>query len=125
LETTGRTGGITDAVARLVPKTAPPSGHGTAAAAADSRRRAERRALTNGFGDALAKAFEMAATPAIFGFFGWLLDRWLGTEPVFLVAFVVIVFAYEVWKMFNAYGTAMAEHEARLTGRRTAPGDQP
>jgi F0F1-type ATP synthase assembly protein I len=133
LETTGRTGrgGFTDAVARLVPTTAPPTvgdpatdpGASTEVARARAAATAERRALTNGFGDALAKAFEMAATPAIFGFLGWLLDRWLGTEPLFLVAFVVIVFVYEVWKMFQGYGAAMAEHEAKLTGKRPGASD--
>jgi len=106
---------LTNAIARMVPHTAPV----TDADVVD-RDMAERRAITNGFGDALAKAFELAATPAVFGFLGWLLDRWLGTEPLFLVAFVVIVFVYEVWKLFLGYGTAMAEHEARLLGQRKA-----
>jgi F0F1-type ATP synthase assembly protein I len=114
LDTTPRTGSrkLTDALAGLVPNTAPVADGDTDGAAA------ERRALTNGFGDALAKAFELVATPAVFGFLGWLLDRWLGTEPLFLVAFVLIVFVYEVWKLFLGYGAAMAEHEARLTGKR-------
>jgi F0F1-type ATP synthase assembly protein I len=81
-----------------------------------------RRALTNGFGDTMAKAFEMVATPAVFGFFGWLLDRWLGTEPFFLLTFVIVVFVYEMWKLFAGYGAAMAEHEARLTGARKPSG---
>jgi F0F1-type ATP synthase assembly protein I len=118
-EPTGRTdnGRLTNALARLVPNTAPVvDGEADGAAA-------ERRALTNGFGDALAKAFEMVATPAVFGFLGWLLDRWLGTEPLFLLAFAVIVFVYEVWKLFLGYGAAMAEHEARLSGRTKA--DEP
>ena len=116
MESTGRTdrgdsGRVANAMARLVPKTAP-------GGADDDPARAERRALTNGFGDALAKAFELVTTPAVFGFLGWLLDRWLGTEPLFLLTFVIVVFGYEVWKLFTGYGAAMAEHEARLTGRK-------
>src|SRR5205085_2570413 len=38
-----------------------------------------QRDLYSGFGDALARAFEFVATPALFAFLGWLLDRWLGT----------------------------------------------
>jgi F0F1-type ATP synthase assembly protein I len=82
----------------------------------------ERRQLTDGFGNALAKAFELAFTPAIFGFLGWLLDRRLGTEPLFLLLFVVIVFAYEVWKLLFAYSTELAEQQAKLLGR-SAPAE--
>ena len=46
-------------------------------------RSAARRELNNGFGEALAKAFELAVTPAIFAFLGHLLDRRLGTSPLF------------------------------------------
>ena len=121
MERTGRTDGgtradagrVANALARLVPTSAPITGEAT-----EDPGRAERRALTNGFGDALAAAFEMVATPAVFGFLGWLLDRWLGTQPLFLLAFSIIVFVYEVWKLFLGYGTAMAEHEARMTGKR-------
>jgi F0F1-type ATP synthase assembly protein I len=74
----------------------------------------ERRQLTNGFGNALAKAFELALTPAIFGFLGWLLDRRLGTEPLFLVLFVVIVFVYEAWKLLSAYSSDLADQQAKL-----------
>ena len=35
---------------------------------------AETREMRQGFGDAFAAAFELAVTPAIFGFLGWLLD---------------------------------------------------
>ena len=44
---------------------------------------AEARELKQGFGDAAAAAFELAVTPAIFGVLGWLLDRQLGTSPIF------------------------------------------
>ena len=115
MDTTGGTenGKLSNAIARLVPKTAPVTGD----VANDTG--ADRRALTNGFGDALAMAFEMVATPAVFGFLGWLLDRWLGTEPLFLLAFVVIVFVYEVWKLFLGYGQAMAAHEAKLMAKKS------
>jgi F0F1-type ATP synthase assembly protein I len=109
--TTKGTERFRDGIAKLVPST-PATGGGADTDGED------RRALTNGFGDTMAKAFEMVATPAVFGFLGWLLDRWLGTKPLFLLSFVIIVFVYEVWKLFAGYGAAMAEHEARLTGKR-------
>jgi F0F1-type ATP synthase assembly protein I len=110
LDTTKGTERIKNGISKLAPAT--PDAEG-------------RRALTNGFGDTMAKAFEMVATPAVFGFLGWLLDRWLGTEPLFLLSFVIIVFVYEVWKLFAGYGAAMAEHEARLTGKQGAAGEAP
>jgi F0F1-type ATP synthase assembly protein I len=114
LEETRRTepGRLTQAFLRV----AVPSPPGVATDADDAAAR-ERRQLTDGFGNALAKAFELAFTPAIFGFLGWLLDRRLGTEPLFLLLFVVIVFAYEVWKLLFAYSTELAEQQAKLLGR--------
>jgi F0F1-type ATP synthase assembly protein I len=54
-------------------------------AGADGKRWAERRSLNNAFGEALAYAFEFAATAVLFAGLGWLLDRWLGTEPLLIV----------------------------------------
>jgi F0F1-type ATP synthase assembly protein I len=116
LKTTGRTesGRLTDAFARLVPQTAPVD---PTDVDRNDPERAARLELTNGFGNALAKAFELVATPAVFALLGWLLDRWLGTEPVFMLTFALVVFGYEVWKLFLGYGAAMDEHEARLMGK--------
>ena len=50
----------------------------------------DRQAMYNGFGDALARAFELVLTPAVFGFFGWLLDRWLETAPWMMVGGIVL-----------------------------------
>jgi F0F1-type ATP synthase assembly protein I len=65
-------------------------GVGDARAAGD--RWAERRSLNNAFGEALAYAFEFAATAALFAGLGWLLDRWLGTEPVLMVTLAAFGF---------------------------------
>ena len=46
----------------------------------------------------------------ILGGLGWLLDRWLGTWPVFVLFFFVFTLGYVVWKMFVRY-----EHEMRTT----------
>jgi hypothetical protein len=85
---------------------------------------AERRDLYNGFGDALAKAFELMATPALFAFFGWLLDRRLGTGVLFTLGFGVFVFAYGMWKMWAEYDRSMREQEQKLLGRRPVEGAQ-
>ena len=70
-----------------------------------------QRDLYSGFGDALARAFEFVATPALFAFLGWLLDRWLGTVAVFAVTFGLFVFGYEFWKMWVVYEARMKVEE--------------
>ena len=74
----------------------------------------ERQNTYNAFGDTLAKAFEMVVTPAIFGFFGWLIDRAVGTTPLFTLVIGVLVFGYEVWKMWWQYEQDMQEQERKL-----------
>jgi F0F1-type ATP synthase assembly protein I len=78
----------------------------------------ERRELNNGFGEALSRAFELAATPAIFGGLGWLVDRQLGTSPLFLLVFfffAIIGVGYMAW---FRYEEEMREHEADAVWNR-------
>lgn len=91
-------------------------------AAADAGLRA-RRDLTNGAGDALAVAFEMALTPALFAFLGWRLDEWLGTTPVFLLGLFLFVAGYETWKFFTRYDARMRAEEQSLRRRREGEGE--
>lgn len=70
------------------------------------------RDVNNGFGEGLAAAFEMVATPVIFAFLGYLLDRWLGTSPVFMLTLGLLVFGYEIWRLVMRYSAEMAAHEA-------------
>ncbi len=87
----------------------------------------EKRALRAGAGDAFAKAFEMIATPAIFGLAGWLLDSRTGTFPLVTLAMVVVVFGYQVWRFACEYSTSMDEalqqRRAGYAGTRTGEGD--
>ncbi len=91
----------------------------------EANSRAGAAEVRAGAGDALAKAFEMIATPAIFGFGGWLIDGRLGTFPLVTLALVVVVFGYQVWSFARAYRTSIDEAlEARRAGygRRAAHG---
>ena len=63
------------------------------------------REVNTGLGDGLATAFEMVVTPLIFGFLGFLVDRWLGTKPIFMLVFALFVFGYMIWKLVNKYNT--------------------
>ena len=71
--------------------------------------RHEQRELREGAGAALSASFEMIATPAVFGFLGWLIDRALGTFPVFALSLAGIVLAYEIWRLYQSYSTSMDE----------------
>ena len=64
-------------------------------------------------------AFELVATPALFGFIGYLIDRQLGTGPWVMVVLVVIVASYEIWKLWYQYNTTMTRLERELIAART------
>jgi F0F1-type ATP synthase assembly protein I len=59
----------------------------------------------------MAAAFELVMTPALFGCGGFLLDRLIGTTPVFTLVLSVLVLCYVVWKMLVQY---MADSDAEL-----------
>jgi Flp pilus assembly protein TadB len=61
--------------------------------------------VENGFGDGLAKAFELVLTPAILGLAGFGLDRWLGLTPLFtivLTLWALAVVSYMTWFRYEA-----------------------
>lgn len=79
---------------------------------------AAKRDLNRGFGDAMSKAVEVALLPVIFGFLGWLVDDWLGTSPLFLIALVVFAFAGMLVRSWAGYDAEMKRHEANAAWRR-------
>ena len=83
----------------------------------------EKGQIRGGAGDGLAKAFEMVATPAIFGVGGWLVDGRLGTFPLVTLVLVLVVFSYQVWSFARDYGARMDEAlDSRRSGYRgTSP----
>jgi F0F1-type ATP synthase assembly protein I len=76
--------------------------------------------LYNGFGNGFARAFELAVTPAIFGFLGYLLDRAVGTSPVFLIVFALLCVIGMGIRMYYGYDQAMRREEAESTWGRPA-----
>ena len=82
----------------------------------------QRRELNNGFGESLARAFELVVTPAIMGFFGHLLDGRLGTSPLFMLGLALVAFGYLVWKFWGDYERRMQAHEEQLGVGRQDPG---
>lgn len=73
----------------------------------------ERRAMWTGFGDGLARAFELVVTPAIFGFLGHLVDRRLGTTPLLLIVFLLVTVAWEFAKTWMGYEASMKAEDAK------------
>ena len=71
----------------------------------------DKQELNRGFGDGLARAFEMVATPFLFALLGFGLDHLFNTKPIFVITFaafgVVGMFARE-WFVYNA---KMRAHE--------------
>ncbi|HCV36252.1 MAG: AtpZ/AtpI family protein [Acidimicrobiales bacterium] len=65
------------------------------------------RELEQGFGDALAAAFELAVTPAIFGFLGWMVDHQLNLFPVFTISLSLVTAGYVTWKLYRNYSHRM------------------
>ncbi len=78
----------------------------------------DKQELNRGFGDTLARAFELAATTAIFGGFGFLLDRWLGIIPVFTLILGAFAVIGQFVRMWYGYDAEMRRHEAELPSRR-------
>jgi F0F1-type ATP synthase assembly protein I len=78
----------------------------------------DRQELNNGFGNALSRAVELAVTPMIFGFLGFLLDSRLGARPAFMLTFFLIVFGYTLWKHYTLYSAAMDREQHKLIGGR-------
>ena len=71
----------------------------------------DRRQTWNGFGDGLARAFEIAVTPALFGAFGWLIDRWTATMPVLTILFFLFAVIGMLVRAWYGYDAEMRAHE--------------
>lgn len=84
---------------------------------------AARRELNNGLGDSLTRAFELAATPAVFAGFGYLIDRLLGIVPVFTIAFFAIAVFGQLVLWWYRYDHKMSILEQELAAKRSAGSD--
>lgn len=84
-----------------------------------------RRALNNGFGNALSRAFEFAVTPLVCALLGYQVDRAVGWS--FPLVAVFLALAALVWgfvKMWMTYEQAMQREESTAPwNARRAPAD--
>ncbi len=82
---------------------------------------ARTRADDGAKSDTVGRGMDMAITLAAFLVLGWLVDRWLGTAPVFLIVFVVVSSIGQFLRMKYTYDAEMERLEAeRLAARRAA-----
>lgn len=87
----------------------------------------DKRVMNNGFGDGMSRAFELAITPLVFGGLGYLLDRALGTAPVFavgLAVFAVIGMFIRIWIGYDLEMKSI-ETSGRWARNRTPVSSEP
>jgi F0F1-type ATP synthase assembly protein I len=80
-----------------------------------------RQDLNRGFSDALGRGIDLALTPIVFGALGWLLDRVLGTSPLFTIVIAAVGVVGTAVKIKLGYDREMAGHEGPATAPRVVP----
>jgi F0F1-type ATP synthase assembly protein I len=84
------------------------------------------RSLATGSTDSLGRGMDVALTLLVFLGLGWLLDRWLGTAPLFVITLTVLAAVGQFLRMKYVYDAQMARLEAeRLAARAARRGDAP
>ena len=74
--------------------------------------RESQRDTYNGFGDSLARAFELAVTPAIFGALGYWLDGKFGIRPVLMITLSLVTLITMGIRTIVGYDQQMRRHDA-------------
>lgn len=64
--------------------------------------------------------WEMALTPALFGFLGWVIDGWLGTSPFVMIVAAVIGLGGSVANQYYQYTDRMNLAATERTAAREA-----
>jgi F0F1-type ATP synthase assembly protein I len=62
--------------------------------------------------DGLSQALSLVVGPVLFAFLGWLLDRSLGTGPLFLIVLGLFGFLGAVTALYFRYNAAIQRDEA-------------
>lgn len=77
------------------------------------------KSLASGRADSLGHGMDVALSVAIFIVLGWLLDRWLGTAPVFTIALIVVAAVGQFIRLKYTYDAEMERLEAERRAART------
>ena len=67
--------------------------------------------MWRGFGGGMSLAVEMAVVPALFALTGMLIDRSLGTRPMFMIALTVFAAVGGFLRAYYAYCAASEQEE--------------
>ena len=84
--------------------------------------------INRGTDDRLGKSIDVALVTLVFLGVGYVLDRWLGTKPIFMIAFVVLALVGEFvrfWYDYDARMKVLEEQRAASTRSRSSQGDRP
>lgn len=87
---------------------------------AGSSRSGARKGGRGPSDDALGGGMEIALMVPIFLVLGWLLDRWLGTTPIFMIVMVVLGLIGVFCRLRYSYEEKMREHEEARLAQRAA-----
>jgi hypothetical protein len=71
--------------------------------------------------DHLGKGMDLALVTLVFLGIGWGLDRWLGTQPLFMIVLVVLALVGQFVKLWYDYDAEMRRHEAERAARIHRP----
>jgi F0F1-type ATP synthase assembly protein I len=79
-----------------------------------------QRDLYRGFDDGYTHAMELALTPFVAAGVGYVLDRLVGTVPLFSIALFTVAVIATFLKMYYTYDAKMKEHDAESPWGRAA-----
>jgi hypothetical protein len=77
--------------------------------------------MYNGFGNALAQAIEIVATPFLFGLLGFFLDGRLGTRPLLTIVLGLFGVVGMAIRTYYGYRDAMGRAEEGKPWTRSRP----
>ena len=78
--------------------------------------------------DKVGKGIDVALVTLTFLGVGWVLDRWLGTKPLFMIGLVMLGLIGEFvrfWYDYDARMKVLEEQRAASTRSRSSQGDRP
>src|SRR5262245_46999779 len=71
--------------------------------------------------DTLGRGMDMALAVLLFVFLGWLLDRWLGTTPLFVIVLAVLAMVGSAARIKYQYDETMRRLEQQRLESARAP----
>jgi F0F1-type ATP synthase assembly protein I len=76
-------------------------------------------------GDGLSRAIEMVATPGLFGFVGFMIDRRLDLVPWFTISLLLLALVGVFVRMWAVYEQEMQAHDRRAARTQPQKGTSP